>query len=34
MARDWQVVCDDQAAFNSASPPRLPGGVMCAEENA
>ena len=33
MPRDWQVVCEDRAAFNSASPPRLPGGVACAEEN-
>ena len=33
MARDWRVVCDDRAAFNSADPPRLPGGVRCAEQN-
>jgi hypothetical protein len=34
MAQDWQVVCTDRDAFNSASRPRLPGGVRCEEENA
>jgi hypothetical protein len=33
MPRDWRVVCTDRAAFNSASPPRLPGGVQCDEED-
>ena len=33
MAQEWQVVCTDRAAFNSASPPRLPGGQLCEEEN-
>jgi predicted amidohydrolase len=33
MARHWRVVCDDRAAFNSADPPRLPGGVRCAAED-
>jgi hypothetical protein len=33
MAEEWQVVCDDLDAFNSATPPRLPGGVLCQEEN-
>ena len=33
MAQDWQVVCSDREAFNSASPPRLPGGQLCQEEN-
>ena len=34
MAREWQVVCSDRDAFNSARPPRLPGGQLCQEENA
>lgn len=34
MAQEWQVVCNDRDAFNSASPPRLPGGRLCQEENA
>ena len=34
MAQDWQVVCSDREAFNLASPPRLPGGQLCQEENA
>ena len=34
MAQDWQVVCTDRDAFNSADPPRLPGGQLCQEENA
>lgn len=34
MAQDWQVVCTDRDAFNAASPPRLPGGQLCQEENA
>jgi hypothetical protein len=33
MAQSWQVVCDDMQAFNRASPPRLPGGVLCQEQN-
>jgi predicted amidohydrolase len=33
MARDWRVVCTDMAAFNSARPPRLPGGERCAVED-
>jgi predicted amidohydrolase len=33
MAQDWQVVCSDREAFNSASPPRLPGGQLCQEES-
>jgi predicted amidohydrolase len=33
MARDWRVVCTDREAFNSASRPRLPGGVRCEEES-
>jgi hypothetical protein len=33
MAQEWQVVCDDRDAFNAASPPRLPGGQLCQEEN-
>jgi predicted amidohydrolase len=33
MARDWKVVCNDREAFNQADPPRLPGGVRCAEQN-
>ena len=34
MPQSWRVVCEDRAAFNSASPPRLPGGVQCEEEDA
>src|SRR3954468_3836132 len=33
MAASWQVVCDDLEAFNRASPPRLPGGVLCQEQS-
>src|SRR4051794_6552753 len=33
MAQSWQVVCDDMQAFNRADPPRLPGGVLCQEQN-
>src|SRR3954466_6976273 len=33
MVQSWQVVCDDMQAFNRADPPRLPGGVLCQEEN-
>jgi hypothetical protein len=33
MAQEWQVVCRDMQAFNSASPPRLPGGVRCEEQS-
>ena len=33
MAQEWQVVCDDMQAFNTATPPRLPGGVKCAEQD-
>jgi hypothetical protein len=33
MAQSWQVVCNDLGAFNRASPPRLPGGVLCQEQN-
>jgi hypothetical protein len=33
MAQSWQVVCNDIEAFNRASPPRLPGGVLCQEQN-
>jgi hypothetical protein len=34
MAQDWQVVCTDRDAFNSARPARVPGGVLCEEQNA
>src|SRR3954451_4834896 len=33
MVQSWQVVCDDMQAFTRAAPPRLPGGVLCQEEN-
>jgi Carbon-nitrogen hydrolase len=33
MAQSWQVVCNDIESFNRASPPRLPGGVLCQEQN-
>src|SRR3954454_2227791 len=33
MTQNWQVVCNDIEAFNRASPPRLPGGVLCQEQN-
>jgi hypothetical protein len=33
MAQSWQVVCNDIEAFNRASPPRLPGGVLCQEQS-
>ena len=33
MAQDWKVVCNDIAAFNSASPPRLPDGELCQEQD-
>ena len=33
MAQEWQVVCADREAFNSAVPARLPGGQLCQEEN-
>jgi predicted amidohydrolase len=33
MPQRWQVVCTDMAAFNAASPPRIPGGVPCEEES-
>src|SRR3954469_9242921 len=33
MAQSWQVVCNDLEAFNRADPPRLPGGVLCQEQN-
>jgi predicted amidohydrolase len=33
MARNWKVVCNDREGFNQADPPRLPGGVRCAEQN-
>src|SRR4051812_13366700 len=33
MAQSWQVVCNDIDAFNRAAPARLPGGVLCQEEN-
>src|SRR4051794_23754937 len=33
MVQSWQVVCDDMQAFNRADPPRLPGGVLCQEQN-
>src|SRR3954451_21214515 len=33
MAQSWQVGCDDMQAFNRANPPRLPGGVLCQEQN-
>ena len=33
MAQSWQVVCTDLEAFNRADPPRLPGGVLCQEQN-
>jgi hypothetical protein len=33
MVQSWQVVCNDMAAFNRAVPPRLPGGVLCQEQN-
>lgn len=33
MAQRWQVVCNDIQAFNRADPPRLPGGVLCQEQN-
>src|SRR3954471_17011368 len=33
MAQSWQVVCDDMQAFDRADPPRLPGGVLCQEQN-
>ena len=26
-------MCDDLEAFNRADPPRLPGGVLCQEQN-
>src|SRR3954469_16220850 len=34
MAQSWQVVCNDLEAFNRTDPPRLPGGVLCQEQNA
>jgi hypothetical protein len=34
MAQDWQVVCTDREAFNSARPGRLPGGRLCDEQSA
>ena len=33
MVQSWQVVCNDIEAFNRADPPRLPGGVLCQEQN-
>jgi hypothetical protein len=33
MAQSWQVVCNDLEAFNRADPPRVPGGVLCQEQN-
>jgi hypothetical protein len=33
IAQSWQVVCNDLEAFNRADPPRLPGGVLCQEQN-
>lgn len=33
MVQNWQVVCDDMDAFNRARPARLPGGVLCQEQN-
>jgi predicted amidohydrolase len=33
IAQSWQVVCNDIEAFNRADPPRLPGGVLCQEQN-
>src|SRR5919202_3403014 len=33
MVQSWQVVCNDRAAFNSARPPRLPTGELCAEQD-
>jgi hypothetical protein len=33
MPQGWEVVCNDIEAFNRASPPRLPGGVPCQEQN-
>src|SRR3954469_5555615 len=33
MAQSWQVVCNDLEAFNRADPPRLPGAVLCQEQN-
>lgn len=33
MAQSWQIVCRDRDVFNSASPPRLPSGELCQEEN-
>src|SRR3954466_7445212 len=33
MAQSWQVVCHDLEAFNRADPPRLPGAVLCQEQN-
>ena len=33
MAQSWQVVCNDIEAFNRATPPRLPGGVLCQEQS-
>lgn len=33
MAQAWRVVCRDRGAFNAARPPRLPGGVLCEEED-
>ena len=33
MPQGWEVVCNDIEAFNRASPPRLPGGVLCQEQN-
>ena len=29
MAGDWQIVCNDRTAFNSARPARVPGGAQC-----
>ena len=33
MARDWQIVCEDRAAFNSARPARVPGGARCERQD-
>src|SRR3954449_13336344 len=33
MTESWQVVCNDLEAFNRADPPRLPGAVLCQEQN-
>jgi hypothetical protein len=33
MVQSWQVVCNDLEAFNRATPPRLPGGVLCQEQS-